>query len=183
MKKNKIEGVKDTNIVLPVVFLVLGIFFFLLEILNNGNSFKKSIHWISDPIIIKSENAGESVSEYFNVLANITSIQKELNDLRVKASNYESQLAYTIILEEENKSLRDEINLGNIEHTYIEADVLGKVQDNVLRVNAGRNQGVKVGNTVSIGSSMIGIIMETSENISAVRLPFSKSSTIEVLLH
>lgn len=180
MRKRKIKGIKNNKVVLPVLLLGIGILLFLLDIFNMDSPLKYFIHWIADPVIVGSEDTGESVSSYLSVLIDIPKTQRELNGLREKVFNYESQIGYTSILEEENRSLREELNLGNKEHTYIEAKVLGKVQDNTLRVNAGENQGVKVGDTVSLGYNFIGIVVETTGDISTVRLPYSKSSTLEV---
>lgn len=182
MKKKQIERVKDSKVILPAVLLVVGIFFFIIELLGSGKSIKMSIRWISDPLTVKTEKAGRSASEYFSVLTDIPETQKELNNLRLAVLNYESQLAYTAILEEENQSLREEINLGNIAHTYVEAHALGKVEENTMRVSAGEEEGIEIGDTVSVGSSFIGIVMDTSLSTSTVRLPYSQSSALEVLV-
>jgi len=180
MRKKKIKGIKDKRIILPVLLLGFGLLFFLLDVFNMGKLLQYAVHWVSDPVTVDFENAGESISSYFNVLVDIPKTQRELNNLRIEVFNYESQIGYTSILEEENRSLREELNLGNKEHTYIEAKVLGKVQDNTIRVNAGEAQGVEVGDTVSLGYNFIGVVMSTTEDISTVRLPYSKSSTLEV---
>ena len=179
-RKRKIKGIKDNKIVLPVLLLGIGLLFLLLDLFSMDGSLRYFIHWVADPVIVGSEDTGESISSYFTILIDIPKAQKELNDLRSKVFNYESQIGYTSILEEENQSLREELNLGNKEHIYIEAKVLGKVQDNTIRVNAGENQGVEVGDTISLGYNFIGIVMDTTEDISTVRLPYSKSSTLEV---
>jgi cell shape-determining protein MreC len=180
MKKRKIEVVKDRRVVLPVIFLVLGLFLFSLELLKADLSIDKAIHWVSDPVTVGSENAGKSISEYLGILFDIPKVQKELNSLKVKLFNYESQIAYISILEEENTSLRQELNLGNKEHKYVEAKVLGNVQENTIRINAGESQDIQVGDTVSLGYSFVGIVIESTDDISTVRSPYSKSSTFKV---
>ena len=180
MKKKKIEGIKDRKVILPAIIMALGGILMFLEILNIDNQLKEAVHWIADPVVILSENGSRSVADYFSVLIDIPKVEKELNDLNVEKFEYESKVAYVSILEEENQSLREELNLGNMEHKYVEAKMLGQVQDNVIRVNAGKNQGIKIGDTVSLGYNLIGTVMDTSQNISSIRLPYSKSSTLEV---
>ena len=180
MKKKKIEGLKDTKIILPVVFLITGALLFTLEVFTGDLLLKNSIHFVFDPVTVQSEDIGESISEYVGVLADIPGAQRELNELRLKVSSYESKIEYLSILEEENESLREQLELGNEDHTYVEAKVLGKVQENTLRVNIGRLHGVEVGDTVLVGYSFIGIVMEVTDEISTIRLPYSKSSTLEV---
>ncbi len=180
MKKKDIGEIKDKKVILPVFMLGLGLVLFLLEIFNTGDSLKNGIHWISDPVTVGSENAGRSVFNYFNILANISGTQDEINDLRLKILKYESGAAYVSILEEENEALREQLNLGNKKHEYVEAMMLGKVMDNTIRINVGDSDKVKVGDTVSVGYYFVGIVMEVAENISTVRLPYSKSSTLEV---
>jgi cell shape-determining protein MreC len=180
MKRKEIGEIKDTKFLLPVIILGIGAVFFLLEIFNIGDTIKDAFHWVSDPVAVGPENAGKAVSDYFSVLIDIPGTQNEINDLRLKVLTYEGEVAYVSILEEENESLRNQLNLGNKEHTYIEAKVLGRVLDNTVRINAGDKQGIEVGDTVSLGYHFIGIVMETSENISTVRLPYSKSSSLEV---
>jgi len=180
MRKKRIKSIKDTKIIIPALLLGIGLLFFFLDIFNTNDSLKYVVHWVSDPVIVGSENAGKAISNYFSIFIDIPQTQRELNDLRVKVFNYESKIGYTLILEEENRSLRKELNLGNKEHKYVEAKVLGKVQDNTMKVNVGENQGIEIGDTVSLGYNFIGIVMETTEDISTIRLPYSQSSTLEV---
>jgi len=180
MNKRNIGEIKDTKVILPAFMLGIGLILFLLEMLNVGNLLKDGIHWISDPVTVGSENAGRSVFDYFNILSNISGTQDEINDLRLKILEYESGAAYVSTLEKENEALREQLNLGNKEHKYVEAKMLGKVMDNTVRINVGDSDKVKVGDTVSIGYHFVGIVMEVAENISTVRLPYSKSNIVEV---
>lgn len=180
MKKNKLDSLKEKKSVLPAVLIFTGVVLFSLELLGWDSFVTTGFHFLTDIVTEDSENAGESVYEYFAVLTDIPSVQNRINELELKVAGYESEIAYVSKLEKENNSLREQVDLSNPEHKYIEAEVLGKVQDSTLRLNAGRIQGIEVGDTVMIGYSFVGIVMDVTNESSTVRLPFNEKSSLEV---
>lgn len=180
MKRKKEEKIIDTSIFLPAIMLAVGLLVFSCEMFNYNFSIKKPIYFIAENISESSENSGKAVYEYLSVLLDIPAVQSRIDELEIENSKYKSNQAYITMLEEENGSLRDQLELGNNDHTYVDAHVLGAVDNNTILVNAGELRGIKVGDTVLLGYTFIGIVMKTTDEASIVRLPLNESSSLEV---
>ncbi len=180
MKRKRVDSLKEKKSTLPAVVILAGVFLLFLELLEWDSFVVSGVHFLTDSVSLGSENAGESVYQYLSVLTDIPSAQNRINELELQVSKYESDIAYVSKLEKENESLKTQIDLSNPEHRYIEAEVLGRVQESTLRLNAGESEGVKVGDTVMLGYSFVGIVMDTTEERSTVRLPFNEKSSLEV---
>jgi cell shape-determining protein MreC len=61
----------------------------------------------------------------------------------------------------------------------LQSKVLSHIQRDYLIANIGIRDGVKKGSIVTLGESLIGIVIEVNQYTSKVRLPISKSSFLE----
>jgi rod shape-determining protein MreC len=175
---------KDQNFsnLLPVLFIVLGIFLISLNNINALEWVKNPISYIFEPITFKARTFGQSINEYTELFLDLGNFKKEYNDMKIELAKKETSLAEVSILREDIKALREQINLGNLDNTYVEATVMSDSTLENLIINKGEKEGIQVGDIVTLGNMYVGIVSEVSMKGSKIRLPSSKSNHLEVII-
>ena len=179
-EKTTLQILGDSTLFFIGLIVAGGLFlidsFFLLNPLRSG------ISYLFSPVYVDGKEAGEEVKGYFSTLGEIDEFRKEYNELKIEVYEKDINNAHYQALLEENKSLKEQIGLGNLEKEF----VLGKVLtiDNIsnMQVDKGSKDGVKKGSVVSLGNMFVGIVQSVDSIGSLVLLPYSKNSTFEVFV-
>ena len=166
---------------IPITF-VISLTFILFSSLGWLDTISNVIGYICDPIYTTSSNMANSVKDFWGTLTEISQFREEFNDMKLQIANYEIQNLEYQKLKKENIDLKEQLNLGNRENSYIEATVLDHIETDFMIINVGLNNGVTNGDIVVLGNSFIGIVMDVGQYTSKVRLPISKSSFLEVYI-
>ena len=173
----KIKRKKSFKIALGVVILIV-LFYFRLGVFN-GLSYVS--HIIFRPVLVLGNTIGEKLGGVHSFFISKNSLYKENMDLksqieldRANKANYDSVVQENINL----KALLGRKELDNAKVSMILAAILAKPNQSpydTLVIDAGKEQGIKEGNTVfALGNVPIGAIAETYLNSSKVVL-FSNS--------
>jgi len=83
---------------------------------------------------------------------------------------------------EENEALKTQINLGNAENEYLMAEIVSGGDSESLKINEGSENGVEIGDVVSVGNMFVGIVESADLKGSYVRLPSNVSSNVKVIV-
>jgi len=159
--------------ILSLVLLSLGSIGWLADL-------KVGITYMLDPVYTTTSTAARNIKDFFATLINISDFQEEYNEMKLRISQYEiDNLGYQEILDE-NKDLKEQLNLGNQDYTYLQSEVLDHIETDYITVNTGLRDGVSKGDVAVLGNSFVGIVIDTGQYISKVRLPISKSNFLEV---
>lgn len=177
------NGEQNNNEWLSILIsTLLSVFLLILNSVGVLDGLKNISSYILDPIYSLASTVANSTDEYFETLININSFRDEYNDMKIMIAQYEVDILGTIALKQELEDLRTQIDLANPQMIYLEAKVLDRVELDSLVINVGAQQGVKKGNIVTLGNSLVGIISDVNEFTSKVRLPISKSSFLKVYI-
>ena len=166
----KIKRKKIFKIALYVVILIV-LFYFRSGIFNGFSYVSQGLF---RPVLILGNNIGEklkSLSSLFvsknSLYLQNESLQSQLNEDEAKMSNYNSLLA-------ENDSLKEILNRKNAKVSMTLAAILSKPNQSIydtLVIDAGANQGIKVGDMVfALGDVPIGRVSLVYNNSSKVVL-------------
>jgi len=154
MKKN---GKKiSTEYVALLGGILLGVAFLLLDFLGAVSFLRAGISFAMDP--------------------------DEYNELTIQVYEQEVESSFYALLKEENESLKKQIALGDLEQKYVMAKILGGIEEDFLRINKGRKDGVAVGDVVSLGHMYVGLIVRVDLQGALVRLATNKASNLEVVV-
>lgn len=182
MLKRKSYGILSSDIfVLPVGILISFLFVFL-DYTRGTQFLRGAISFVAEPIYYNANRLGNGFSSYLETFARLGEFKKEYNDMSLKIYEYEVANAYYFALLEENRALRSQVKFSNKESEYVEAKVMQDSSVDLIRINKGRRDGVNVGNPVLVGNLYVGTVVAVDESGSMVRLPLSKSSSLEVVL-
>jgi len=168
---------------LPIIIL----FFFsiLLLFLNSigwFNGFKLGVSYILGPINTTSSNVALKTKNFFSTLANISDFRDEYNQMKLDIAQYEINNLEYELLKIENEDLKEQLNLVNKDYSYLQSEVLNRIETDYLIINTGARDGVKEGDVAVLGDSYIGILIDVGQYTSKVRLPISKSSFLEAYI-
>lgn len=163
------------------------IFFLLLIIVANHFNWFSGIKYflrnIFTPIFTNANQIGVKVGDNYHFFTNKEEFFKSYNQCLITAQDKETSEAKNKILEEENVELKKQVNF--VQHTTyktITASVIGRNADSIEKtiiINAGQNQGVKVGLPVTVGDGiLIGRITKVEDELSVVRLLSDNQSKI-----
>jgi rod shape-determining protein MreC len=163
---------------LCVILIIINIFFSLdfigdatgFVVVPIEKSFCVSINWIESK---------------FKALTNVFSIESENIKLKKKIDIYKINEQRTKMLEEENKSLRELINLVDVykEYKLVGARVIAKDVSNwfdVFIIDKGLNDGIKNNMPVMISNSLVGKIVDAKKNYSKVCSIIDDKSSVSI---
>ena len=166
---------------IPITF-VLSLVLIIFSSLGWLDTISSGIGYICDPIYTTSSNIANGMKNFFGTLTEISQFRNEFNDMKLQIAQYEIQDLEYQQLKNENIDLKEQLNLGNNENTYVEGAVLDHIETDFMIINIGLSDNVVNGDIVVLGNSFIGIIMDVGQYTSKVRLPISKSSFLEVYI-
>ncbi|KUK77087.1 MAG: coiled-coil [candidate division WS6 bacterium 34_10] len=166
---------------IPII-LLLSILLLFLNSLGTFENFKSTVSYVLGPIYTTSSNLAISLKDFFSTVANISEFRDEYNEMKLQIAEYEvDNLEYQLLLDE-NSDLKNQLELGNREDRYILAKVLDHIESEYLIVNQGSKEGIKKGDIAVIGDAFLGIVIESGQYTSKIRLPISKSNFLEVYI-
>jgi cell shape-determining protein MreC len=173
---------------ISVEYLVLlgGVIFsiglLILDSLGALSFLRTGISFVMDPVAYYGSYAGSGVRGYFETFGRLNEFRREYSELSMKVYEQEVDSAFYSTLKEENEALKKQIALGNIERRYVLAKVLSPLENNLLRINKGKGEGIAVGDVVVLGNMYIGLVVEVDEKGSLVRLPSNTGSSLEAIV-
>jgi rod shape-determining protein MreC len=180
MKKN---GKKiSTEYVALLGGILLGVAFLLLDFLGAVSFLRVGISFAMDPVAYQGSSAGGVVREYLETFIKLNEFRDEYNELTIQVYEQEVESSFYALLKEENESLKKQIALGDLEQKYVMAKILGGIEEDFLRINKGRKDGVAVGDVVSLGHMYVGLIVRVDLQGALVRLATNKASNLEVVV-
>jgi rod shape-determining protein MreC len=180
MKKN---GKKiSTEYVALLGGILLGVAFLLLDSLGAVSFLRTGISFAMDPVAYQGSSAGGVVREYLETFIKLNKFRDEYNELTIQVYEQEVESSFYALLKEENESLKKQIALGDLEQKYVMAKILGGIEEDFLRINKGRKDGVAVGDVVSLGHMYVGLIVRVDLQGALVRLATNKASNLEVVV-
>lgn len=180
MKKN---GKKiSTEYVALLGGILLGVAFLLLDFLGAVSFLRAGISFAMDPVAYQGSSAGGVVREYLETFIKLNEFRDEYNELTIQVYEQEVESSFYALLKEENESLKKQIALGDLEQKYVMAKILGGIEEDFLRINKGRKDGVAVGDVVSLGHMYVGLIVRVDLQGALVRLATNKASNLEVVV-
>ena len=179
-----------TIIIIIGLLLIFSLNFFQKEV-------KGFFYFISSPIQRTFWRAGDRVSDFFELIAEIENLKREADEhsfidtlrcawaneeLKLKNQELISQIAQLIELEKENKVLREALEIGlEKEFKLSLAEVVSKdiSQDSIL-INKGSKDGIANNSPViTQQKTLVGKIGEVYENFSRVILISNKESSFD----
>lgn len=178
----RVEKVLDKEYILLIVAFFVVTAIILLDSLGALQVLRNSMSFIFEPTIYSSTQAGSSSKKYLEAFVKITEFRKELNQLKIDVLEKDVNNSYYTILKEENESLKKQIALSDTTKKYLKAKALFTESVDYLNINVGSEDGVSVGNIVSLGNMYIGQVIKVDLKGSLVRLLSSKESRFEVLI-
>ena len=162
--------------------IIFSIGLLILDSLGAVSFLRNGISFIIDPVSYHGSYVGSGARGYFETFGRLNEFRREYSELSMKVYEQEIDSAFYSTLKEENEALKKQIALGNIEQKYVLAKVLSPQENNLLRINKGRDEGIAVGDVVVLGNMYIGLVVEVDEKGSLVRLPSNRGSSLEAIV-
>ena len=176
-KKNE----EKSTWIIKVLSLLLFLFLNIYPLRNFTDSV---VIFLGYPFVMLGDslkNELHLVSAYF---ANTNDLYKDYVKLQKEYAECEAKSAREVQLEEENKSLKEQLNVKSSHLKFIMSKEIF-ANDNSLGViilNVGAKSGVKPGDFVVEGYNFVGKVVSTTAGTSKVILPFNKKSRLKVFI-
>jgi rod shape-determining protein MreC len=162
--------------------IIFSIGLLILDSLGALSFLRSGISFVMDPVAYHGSYVGSEVKGYFETIGRLNEFRKEYSELSMKVYEQEVASAFYSTLKEENEALKKQIALGNVEQKYVLAKVLSPRENNLMRINKGKNEGIAIGDVVVLGNMYIGLVVEVDEKGSLVRLPSNRGSSLEAIV-
>ena len=143
---------------------------------------RSGISFVMDPVAYHGSYVGSEVKGYFETIGRLNEFRREYSELSMKVYEQEVASAFYSTLKEENEALKKQIALGDAEQKYVLAKVLSPRENNLMRINKGKDEGIAIGDVVVLGNMYIGLVVEVDEKGSLVRLPSNRGSSLEAIV-
>ena len=176
----------------PVLIMVIAVI--LLLVLAFFSAGSRTIPWLEStvgtifrPIQSFAASASNGIANFFGNLFNTTDSDLENARLKQDLAMYEQTKLDYAELVKENERLRALLNYSGTlgEHDYVTAKVIGRsdgVWFDVITLNAGRNQGVELGQPVICGDGLVGKVTDLGANWCKVTAVIDSSMTVAVMV-
>lgn len=125
---------------------------------------------------------GQKTRSFFGDSGSEAIFKKEIIDLKIENQNLLSKMASLKKQEEENKMLKEALNINLSEDfDLIFSSIIGKTLDkDIIIIDRGENQGVlKNMPVITGGKALVGLVGKTYNNFSEIILISSKESALE----
>ncbi len=168
---NNLMGKTGFLIFLFIIFISL--FLFLL-----GGPIRNLFYLLSENTQITFLSLGNKISERFMALSAKEKLYEQNKTILAENKNLESELVRMSGLEQENKFLRETLELGlQNDFRLLLSDIISKdSQDDFLVINKGEKNGISKGMTVIDSRRiLVGSVSEVWENFSRVTLITNKA--------
>jgi len=171
-----------------IFFLLLTLFcisLFFFNLFQTSKNVSNVVEAFVKPIEEVAFVHSESVKSFFGIFQEIKTLRTNYYDLQEEYLELEARQDMLILLEEENISLKEQLNIYSIGHEIIPAEVLFQdwsLRNESLLINKGSVDGIVQGDIVTIGLMYVGIVSDVYEFTSKVRLPTSRASSLKVMI-
>lgn len=135
-----------------------------------------------EPISLTGMDIGRTIKEkitgvlnYEQNLSSIDLLKKKIEQLEVKAGEYE-------VLKKKFEALEQHAKSSDKSYEYIQTSFYSPSDGSSLIIDAGKSDGVNIGDVVVLGQSYIGIVENVGETSSEVITPDSSKSSLEVII-
>jgi len=167
-------------------YIALVVFLLIIVVSNHFNWFsgiKFFLRGIFTPIFTSANQMGVKLGDNYQFFTNKESFFKSYNQCLNAVQGKDIIDAKNKILEEENIELKKQVNfIKRTAYKTLTVSVVGRNADSIEKtaiVNAGQNQGVKVGLPVTVGDGvLVGHITKVEDELSVVRLLNDNQSKI-----
>lgn len=176
----------------PVLIMVIAVVLLLALAFFSAGS--RTIPWLEStvgvvfrPIQSFAAKASNSIAGFFGNLFNTTDTDLENAKLKQELALYEQiKLDYSE-LAAENERLRSMLNYASSleEHTYVTAKVIGRssgIWFDIITINAGRKQGIELGQPVICGDGLVGKVTDLGANWCKVTAVIDSTMSIAVMV-
>ncbi len=140
--------------------IIFSIGLLILDSLGALSFLRTGISFVMDPVAYHGSYVGQEARGYFETFGRLNEFRREYSELSMKVYEQEIDSAFYSTLKEENEALKKQIALGNIEQKYVLAKVLSPQENNLLRINKGKDEGIAVGDVVVLGNMYIGLVVD-----------------------
>lgn len=161
------------------IFFFLAVALFILGRTPFSHLYFAVTNTLVAPLEKFTYKAGSKAGREIDFWRSIRIISKEDRALRVQYAQVLSQNAKFEALSRENEALRTQIasyGVGTIHQT--EVQIIGLGSD--MKINAGREKGIKAGDPVVLGNWLVGQVESVQPGLSHVRLTSSAGSHLAV---
>ena len=124
----------------------------------------------------------EKVFKEINLIINKIVIKDNYNYNEFSSNVINSKIKY---LEEENKNLKDILDIKSTNSNYIASKVINRLSNawyNTVTISSGYKDNLRVGNAIFNDKGLIGFISKISKNVSEASLLTKKNNNISVLI-
>ena len=182
----KLTGNKAVIIMVIAVVLLLVIAFF--------SAGSRTIPWVEStvgvvfrPIQSFAAKASSGIANFFGNLFNTTDTDLENAKLKQDLAQYEQTKLDYSELALENERLRAMLNYaGSLgDYSYVTARVIGRsngIWFDIITLNAGRKQGVELGQPVICGDGLVGKVTDLGANWCKVTAVIDSTMTVAVMV-
>ena len=170
------------GVIITIIVLILLVFLSNLKIEKISyveNAFSKIVMPIQNGFTyVKNKIQGNN--EYF---ANVDSLKKENSELDKKNSELEEKLRRLEMIESENKTLREYLNLSEQYKQYktMPAYIINKDTSNyskIFVINAGSKSGIQKDMTVIAAEGLVGHVISVTDNTAKVQTIIDSSNIV-----
>lgn len=167
-------------LIASIVIFIIG-FFGLLSPLQNGLSI------ISTPVQSSLSNSAQSIKNVYVFFVGVREVSKDNENLRLENQALKDSVVQYKIAGEENALLRQQLEVKEEfpeDQTFVLANVLGNPADKTgssIVIDKGTRDGIKQGNNVVVGKSIVGIVRTAEIGRSVVDLITSPNVSITAM--
>ncbi len=164
------------------IVILLVIIFVIFNLTSFSKEIKNLFYLISQPIQKRLWAAGIKTSNLFEAIAEIKSLKKDNESLKLKEQELLNEISTLKDLEKENLALRQALGLGlNKEFELIFSQLIGRETADTLLITQGSKNGIEVGFPVITQQKVLaGRVSYVYENFSKVQLLTFKDISFDV---
>lgn len=176
------EETKQRPEIAVYVCAFVAVLFLLIDGIWGINGFRNIVAFVTQPMAYSANNGGSAVRSYLETFSQLGKFRREYNDLKTQMYDMESKYADYMVLVNENEALKQQLLLKDAASIYTMAGVLRDDAVGTMLIDKGELDGVQVGDVVTIGSTFVGLVSQSDEEGSLVRLPVDPDSHFEVVV-
>lgn len=163
-----------------IVFLLI-VFFVILNLTGFSKEVKNFFYLISSPIQKILWEAGDKVSDFFEMTSEFKNLKSENEELKFKNQELLAEIVVLEELKKENEALREALNLGlEKDFRLVFAKVIGKnISEDSIFINKGLEDGLTLNlPVITVQKTLVGKISEIDNHFSKVMLISNKESSL-----
>ena len=162
-------------IIILSISLFLTILTATLSVMGQTDPIKNALNTVTIPLRYAGNYISEAIDGFKSYFTAIEKIQDENESLRAEIEALEGELADRDATLEENKRLRDYLEMKEefSDFKLAEALVIGVEGENhatFLTLNKGKNDGIEIGMAVMVKEGLVGSVCDAGSNWSRVRV-------------